>query len=111
MIPNTRVIAVCSNQIGRVGNVAHVVGQHIGDGNGEVDGGVMRDQFELVIDIGLAICAVARVDGSAASLKVTGSVAGRVSGSVGSWAAGSVVGWVVASVAASAVVSVGFSGV
>ena len=38
----------------------------------------MRDQFELVIDIGLAICAVARVDGSAAGLKVTGSVAGRL---------------------------------
>lgn len=78
MIPNTRVIAVCSNQIGRAGNVAHVVGQLIGDGNGEVDGSVMRDQFELVIDIGLAICAVARVDGSAASLKVTGSVAVRL---------------------------------
>ena len=76
---NLTVSAACSYQISRIGNIGHVVGQLIGNANGEADGGVMRDQFELVVDIGLAICAVARVDGSAAGLKVTGSVAGRLS--------------------------------
>ena len=49
--------------------------RRLDDGNGEFDGGVVRDQLKLVVDVGLAILAITGRDFGISGFVVTSSVA------------------------------------
>ena len=51
---------ILCNQLSRAVNISHMIRQRIGDGCGEARNTIVGFQLELVVDIGLAVCAFAR---------------------------------------------------